>query len=83
MSAKEKGKKPQPVVGQDAENKRQYGLERKRVHSRAFVAAKKAAEDAGKNEVALVSFSLEKYVSFLMSEKLCASLSFCIVARVS
>ena len=83
MPAKEKGEKRKPVVGQDAENKRQYGLERKRVHSRAFVAAKKAAEDAGKNEVALVSFSFKKYVFFLMSEKLCVSLSYCIVARVS
>lgn len=53
MLAKTKGNTPQPGVGQDAETKRQYGLARKRIHSVAFVAAKKAAADAGKSEVAL------------------------------
>lgn len=56
MLPKTKGNTPQPGVGQDAEakeRKRQHGLARKRIHSIAFVAAKKAAADAGKSEVAL------------------------------
>ena len=40
--------------------KKEAAKERKRVHSTAYVAARKAAEDAGKSEVALVSFSMRK-----------------------
>ena len=65
MPKDKKGKKEKkPEVDQAATDKREYLLERKRVHSTAFVAAKKAAKDAGKSEVALVSFSMRKYVSF-------------------
>ena len=51
--------------------KRLYELERKRGHSTACVAARKAAVNAGKSEVAIVNFSMRNYVSYGLRE--CAS----------
>ena len=52
----------------DGDERRQYALERKRVHSTAYVAAIKASIAAGKSEVAIVNFSMRNYVSYGLRE---------------
>ena len=52
----------------EGDERRLYALERKRVHSTAYVAAIKASIAAGKSEVAIVNFSMRNYVSYGLRE---------------